>query len=125
MTGLGGSMWKQAARTLLPVISTAVCVFLWVDSTVAVRRLPFLPGGDAALGFKSEAGWLSWGEFTPWDPVNSEKMWISVPYWVLVSVGLAFVWRAVVRRREDSRFRWLEWAGVGAVVLLLASLQGR
>ena len=118
-------MWKQVARILLPVIPTAVTVFLWVDSQCAVRRLPFLPGGDAALGFKSAAGWLSWGEFTPWDPVNSEAMWIYVPYWVLVSVGLAFVWCAFVRQRENPRFRSWEWVALGGVVLLLASLPGR
>jgi HEAT repeat protein len=118
-------MRKQVARTLLPVIPTAVCVFLWVDSTFAVRRLPFIPIGDAALGFKSAAGWLSWDEFTLWDPVNPEAPWISIPYWALVSVGLAFAWRAVVRQRKDPRFRWWEWATLGAVALLLVSLQGR
>jgi len=49
-------MWRRLIITLLPLIVTAVCGFLWVDSLFAVRRLPHITFGDAALGLKSAAG---------------------------------------------------------------------
>ena len=85
---------------VLPVMMTAVCGFLWVDSLFAVRRLPLIGLGDAAFGLKSAAGWLSWNAFWLWHQENPESAMISVPYWVLISVGLAFAWRGVVLRRK-------------------------
>ena len=60
-------------RMLLPVILTAVCVFLWIDSEFAVRRLPLIPAGELAMGLKSEGGWLSWNMFMLWDELNDSR----------------------------------------------------
>jgi HEAT repeat protein len=110
--------------TLLPVIVTAGCVFLWIDSLFAVRRLPLIGFGDAELGLKSKDGWLSWNIFWLWAQENPEAAAISVPYWALVSLGLVFTWRAVVRRRKDARFHCWDWAALGTIALALAFLQG-
>ncbi len=118
-------MGMRLIITLFPVIVTAVCALLWVDSLFAVRRLLLIPFGDAELGLKSEAGWLSWNTFWLWDEANPEAAGISFPYCVLTSVGLALAWCAVVLRRKDTRFRWWDWTALGSIALSLAFLQGR
>jgi HEAT repeat protein len=117
-------MWKRLIKILVPISLTAVCVFLWVDSWFVVRRLPLIPFGDAALGFKSEGGWLSWNEFWLWSRVNPEAAAFSVRYWALVSLGLAFSWRAIAHH-ADRRFRWMGWMAISLITVSLALLQGR
>ena len=95
-----------------------------VDSRLVVRRLPLIPFGDAALGFKSEGGWLSWNEFWLWSRENPEAAVFSVPYWALVSLGLAFSWRAIAPER-DRRVHEEGWIAIGAITVCLAVLQGR
>jgi HEAT repeat protein len=112
-------------RVLLPIVLAAVLLFLWVDSRRAARRLFLLPGGDAALGLKSAAGWLSWCEFTPWAEEYSEREPFSVPYCALVGVCLALALRGVALRRKSHRFRWWEWMALATIVLCLAAIQGR
>ena len=87
-------------KMLFSISLTAWCVFLWVDSRLVVRRLPLIPFGDAVLGFKSEGGWLSWNEFCLRSLENPEAAVFSVPYWALVSLGLAFSWRAIAPERD-------------------------
>ena len=72
-------MGMRLIITLFPVIVTAVCALLWVDSLFAVRRLLLIPFGDAELGLKSKAGWLSWNTFWLWDEANPEAAGISLP----------------------------------------------
>jgi HEAT repeat protein len=121
----GCLMWRRLIMMLLPVVVTALCVLLWIDSRFVVRRLPLIPLGDAELGFKSKDGWLSWNMFWLWNEAHPEAAAISAPYWVIISVALAFARRAVVLRRRDTRVRWWEWTALGAIALSLAFLQGR
>ena len=76
-------------------------------------------------GFKSKDGWLSWNIFWLWNEANPEGAGISVPYWALIAVGLAFAWGALVLVRKDTRFRWWDWAAIGTTTLSLALLQRR
>jgi HEAT repeat protein len=118
-------MWRHRVSVLLAVMMTAVCAFLWVDSLFTVRRLPLVPFGDAALGLKSDRGWLSWNTFWLWSKVNPEAVVISVPYCAVILVFVAVAWRSVVvLLRKDTRFRWWEWAALGSITLSLAFLQG-
>ncbi len=121
----GHTMWKRLTMLLLPIVMSAVCGLLWVDSLFTVRRLPLIPFGDAALGFKSAAGWLSFHTFWLWHEARPEDAGISIPFWALISVGLALAWRAAITRRKNARFRWWDWTSFGAITLSLAFLQGR
>jgi HEAT repeat protein len=121
----GRGVTRHAIRVFFPIVLTAMLLLLWADSRRTPRRLLFLPAGDAALGVKSQGGWVSRNEFTPWDDENSEQALFCVPYWSLVAVCLALAWRAVALWRRDRRFRRWEGAVLGAIVLLLAALQGR
>lgn len=117
-------MWKRFIKMLVPLSLTALCVLLWVDSRSVVRRLLLIPFGDAALGFKSEAGWLSWNEFWLWSRENPEATAVSVPYWALASLGLALSWRAIARVK-DRRVYWGGWMAISVISVSLALLQGR
>ena len=108
---------------LMSLSPTAVCVFLWVDSWSVVRRLPLIPFGDEALGFKSDGGWLSWNEYWLWSRDNPEAAVVAVPYWALVSLGLVFSWRKIARD-TDRRVRWGGWMAISAIGVCLARTCG-
>ncbi len=84
---------------LLPLLLAGAFVGLWIDSAFETRVLPFLPGGDAAIGFRSADGWLQWVEFTEWDEFCPFTPWISVPYLIPIAVSLGLALRNHFRRK--------------------------
>ena len=110
---------RKVFKIFLPVLLAGLCIFLWVDSNFTVRRLPLIPFGDTALGFKSDGGWLSWNEFWFWDkgePRSDGRL--SVPYWALVSLGMVFSSGAAPSSSigRGTRFRWGDWTAARAAI---------
>jgi hypothetical protein len=65
---------RNEQRPVWPIVlaSLGTCLFLlsmiWCGATWNVPgRFIFVPAGDAAMGFRSGSGWLSWIEYTDWD----------------------------------------------------------
>jgi hypothetical protein len=96
---------RKAQRPAWPVVlaSLAGCLFvasvIWCVATWnSPGRLIFVPAGDAAMGFRSDNGWLTWIEYTEWDK-REYPSW-RLPWPAPLVVELLLVWLLLRRARK-------------------------
>jgi hypothetical protein len=90
-------MWRLFLASLggcLFVVSVMCCIMTWNSPD----RFIFVPAGDAAMGFRSGAGWLSWIEYTDWDK-REYPSW-SVPWLAPLAIELFLVWLLMRHARK-------------------------
>src|SRR6188472_3259594 len=94
-------------RSVWPVVLAAIGGSLFIVSVVwclvtwnSPGRFIFIPAGDAAMGFRSGEGWLSWIEYTDWDKGESPS-W-SLPWLAAFVLELLPVWLLLRRARKTQ-----------------------
>ncbi len=93
------SAWPVVLATVgacLLIVSVISCIITWNSP----GRFIFVPAGDAAMGFRSGQGWLSWIEYTDWDK-REYPSW-SLPWLAPFALELLPILLLVRRARRPA-----------------------